>query len=209
MLDLVYLASAFAAIFITVNPISKVPFFLVLTNGFSRKERHDAIVNAMKVSIPVLIIFALLGKYIFVAFGVQFLALKIFGGFVLLKIGWDMLRGQMTKFRGSPEEEEEALDRSMVGVVPLAIPMIAGPGAIITCMIFVGQAHNAVEVIFILLFIVAVVLIAYFLLIEAEKIVERIGKIGIQTIMRVLGIIIATIGIQTLINGAVELAQLF
>ena len=209
MLRLVFLASAFAAIFITVNPFSKVPFFLILTQGFSRKERHQVIINAVKVSLPVLLLFALIGKFIFMAFGVEFLALKIFGGIILLKIGWDMLRGQMTKFKGSIEEEMEAVDRAMVGVVPLAIPMIAGPGSIITVMVFVGQAQSIFEVVAILLFIIAVIFVAYFLLLESKHIVKRVGKIGIQTGMRIMGIIIASIGIQTLIERLIELSAYF
>ncbi len=201
--------SAFAAIFITINPISKVPFFLVLTDGYSREDRRKVILNAIKVSIPILIIFALVGKYIFLAFGVESIALKFFGGFVLLKIGWDMLRGQIPKFKGSPEEEIEAVDRAMVGVVPLAIPMIAGPGSIITVMIFTGEAYSLLEYVFILVSIISTVLFAYFLLIESELIMEKIGKIGIQSTMRIMGMIIGAIGIQTILESIVVFSTWF
>ena len=89
-----------------------------------------------------------------------------------------------------------------------AIPMMAGPGSIITVMVFMGQTESIFEAIAVLAYIIIVVFIAYFLLLESKHIVKRIGKIGIQTSMRVMGMIIGSIGIQTLVNSAIEFSHL-
>ncbi|MBU4031233.1 MAG: MarC family protein, partial [Candidatus Thermoplasmatota archaeon] len=133
--NLALMIAAFTAIFITINPISKVPFFIILTTGYSREDKKVVIVNAIKVSTAVLLLFAVFGKFLFDAFNVEFLALKFVGAAVLIKIGYDMLMGQITRFKGTDEERQEAIDKGIVGVVPLGIPMIAGPGAMITAMV--------------------------------------------------------------------------
>ena len=148
--DYALMSAAFMAIFITVNPLSKVPFFIVLTDGYTKKQKKKVIVNSIKVSIVVLITFAVLGRFLFDLLNVGFIALEFVGAVILIKIGYDMLMGQTAKFKSSKEEKQEAIDEGKVGVVPLAIPMIAGPSAMITSMIYVGESTGMLEVSFVL-----------------------------------------------------------
>ena len=207
--DFNLMIAAFAAIFITINPISKVPFFILFTKGYTRDEQKVVIMNAIKVSLMVLIPFALFGKFLFDAFNVEFLALKFVGAAVLIKIGYDMLMGRMPDFKGTQKEKDEAIEKGMVGVVPLAIPMMAGPGAMITAMIYMGQGTNFLEWGFILFCLIMTIAITYVLLIESQYIYEKMGNLGITATMRVMGILIASIGVQMMLHNIVEFAGLF
>ena len=207
--NLALMVAAFAAIFITVNPISKVPFFIVLTDGYSREEKKIVILNAIKVSLAVLLLFAVFGKFLFDAFNVEFLALKFVGAAVLIKIGYDMLMGQISGFKSSHEERQEAIDKGIVGVVPLGIPMISGPAAMITAMIYMGESSGILEWAFIAISIVITLAITYVLLVESQYIYEKMGKLGITATMRVMGILIASIGVQMFLNNILQFYQLF
>ena len=207
--NITLMIAAFAAIFITINPISKVPFFILLTQGYTREEQKVVIMNAVKVSLAVLIPFAMFGKFLFDMFDVEFLALKFVGAAVLIKIGSDMLMGQIPQFKGSQEEKDEAIEKEMVGVVPLAIPMMAGPGAMITAMIYMGQSVNVLEWGFIVFCLVITVMITYVLLMESQYIYDKMGNLGITATMRIMGILIASIGVQMMLNNIVQFAELF
>lgn len=206
--NIALMIAAFAAIFITVNPISKVPFFIVLTEGYSREDKKKVIINAIKVSTAVLVGFAIFGKFLFDAFNVEFLALKFVGAAVLIKIGYDMLMGQMSRFKSTDEERQEAIDKGLVGVVPLGIPMISGPGAMITAMIYMAESTGPMEWGFIILSILITLAITYFLLVESHIIYEKMGKLGITATMRIMGILIASIGVQMLLNNIVQFAEM-
>ncbi len=196
--------SAFLAIFITINPISKVPFFITLTDGFTREEKKKVISNAIKVSITVLFFFAIFGRFLFDAFNVEFIALEFVGSFMLMKIGYDMLMGQTSKFKSSKKEREEAIEEGDIGVVPLAIPMISGPAAMVTSMIYMGESTNPLEFSFVLFSILITCLITYVLLIKSQPIYERLGKLGITTTLRIMGLLIASIGVQMFLENIIE-----
>ena len=204
--DYALMSAAFMAIFITVNPLSKVPFFIVLTDGYTKKQKKKVIVNSIKVSIVVLITFAVLGRFLFDLLNVGFIALEFVGAVILIKIGYDMLMGQTAKFKSSKEEKQEAIDEGKVGVVPLAIPMIAGPSAMITSMIYVGESTGMLEVSFVLASILITCLITYVLLIKSEPIYKRIGDLGITATLRIMGLLIASIGVQMFMGNLIEFA---
>ncbi len=206
--NIALMIAAFAAIFITVNPISKVPFFIVLTEGYTREEKKVVILNAIKVSTAVLLLFAVFGRFLFDAFNVEFLALKFVGAAVLIKIGYDMLMGQISKFKSTDEERKECIDKGIVGVVPLGIPMISGPGAMITAMIYMGESSGFLEWGFIVLSILITLVITYVLLVESHVIYRRMGKLGITATMRIMGILIASIGVQMLLNNLIQFAAM-
>lgn len=202
--NIALMIAGFMAIFITVNPISKVPFFIVLTEGYTREEKKKVIINAIKVSTAVLVIFALLGRFLFDLFNVEFLAIKIVGAGVLIKIGYDMLMGQLSKFKSTDEERQHAIDEGIVGVVPLGIPMISGPGAMITAMIYMGDASGPLEWGFIVFSILITLAITYVLLVESHIIYEKMGKLGITATMRIMGILVASIGVQMMLDNIVQ-----
>ena len=204
--DYALMSAAFMAIFITVNPLSKVPFFIVLTDGYTKEQKKKVIVNSIKVSIMVLITFAVLGRFLFDLLNVGFIALEFVGALILIKIGYDMLMGHTAKFKSSEEEKQDAINEGKVGVVPLAIPMIAGPSAMITSMIYVGESSGMLEISFILFSILITCLITYVLLMKSEVVYERIGDLGITATLRIMGLLIASIGVQMLMRNLIEFA---
>jgi multiple antibiotic resistance protein len=136
---------AFVAIFAIVNPIGNIPFFVTLTQGYSPKEKKDVIIKIIVVAIAVLVIFGLIGNYIFMLFGITIPAFGIAGGILLLTIAFSMLHGQKPRTKLTQQDREEALAREAVGIVPLGIPMFAGPGAITTIMIYMSRQTGVFE----------------------------------------------------------------
>jgi len=163
--------------------------------------------NATRVSIIVLAVFAVGGEYIFSIFGVSELSLKVVGALVIAKVGFEMLSGKKPSTKPSTEERDEAVQKEMVGVVPLAIPMMAGPGAIITMMIFTTEAEDMVDASLVILSMVVTCLITMGFLLKADVLYKRIGDVGMLTIMRLLGVIIAAIGVQMMLDSITEFAE--
>lgn len=128
--------SAFAAVFTIVNPLGNIPVYLALTEGYSRELRWRVIQKVVLVATLTLIVFALAGNYIFTFFHTSVHAFRIAGGILILNIAFTMIHGERPKAKLTDREKDEALSREAVGVVPLGIPMFAGPGAITTVMVF-------------------------------------------------------------------------
>ncbi|MBN2185409.1 MAG: NAAT family transporter [Candidatus Krumholzibacteriota bacterium] len=192
---------AFTAIFIIINPFSKVPFFLLLTKGYTKEEKRKVVLHAIRISVFVLIAFALAGKYLFTLLNISELSMRVVGSLVIIKIGFEMMSGKIPTSKPSSDERDEAIQKEMVGVIPLGIPMIAGPGSIITVMTFVAKAQNALEVAAIIGSILITCLVTFILLLKADIFYNRIGEVGLHTIMRLLGILIAAIGVEMMLDS--------
>lgn len=212
-LDISFAIAAFVGIFAIVNPIGNISFFLTLTEGYSKGERHKVVVKVVTVATAVLITFAVAGTYIFEFFHITVPAFRIAGGLILLRISFSMLQGQKPKTKLTKMDEEDALSREAVGIVPLGIPMFAGPGAITTVMIYTSDASDmgglfSLEMLFVYLAIILIALISYILLNFGEWIFERMGKMGAVAFSRIMGLILAAIAVQFIINGIVGAAQM-
>lgn len=200
-MDTAFIISAFTAIFIIVNPISKVFIFPMITEGYTKEERVATLATAIYASFLLLIIFGLFGSFLFGALGVGYTALRLTGAVVLFKIGYDMLQGQMPKTKPSVEERDEAVEKKMVGVFPLAIPFISGPAAIITVMLYLSDAPGPLEGFLVLVSTAVVCLITLFFLYYAQRIFDRIGKVGVLASVRLMGMILMAIAMQMFINA--------
>ena len=204
-MDVAFTASVFVAIFAIVNPIGNIAFFTTLTSGYSKVEKNRVATKAVIASTVTLVVFGLIGKYIFMVFSITIPAFRIAGGLLLMRIAFSMLYGKMPGTKSTDSEAKESLDREMVGIIPMGIPMLSGPGAISTVMIYVSHGDVAQSVIvFISIFVTMA--ITYFLFRNADRIFNRLGKVGSLAISRIMGLILATVAIQFLINGAHELA---
>ena len=199
-----FTVAAFTALFAIVNPLGAIPLLVTLTDGYTRKEKAHVITQAVFTGLIVLLVFALLGNYIFAFFGITISAFRIAGGMLLTTVGFSMMRGQPPRTKSTPEEREEAADRDDIGIVPLGIPMLAGPGSITTVMIFVSKSENISQVGAVLFSILATMLIAYFLFIYGDRIFERIGRVGSRAFSRIMGLIITAIAVEFIIEGIHE-----
>jgi len=199
---------AFVAIFAIVNPIGNIPFFVTLTQGYNPKEKKDVIVKIVVVAIAVLVIFGLIGNYIFMLFGITIPAFGIAGGILLLSIAFSMLHGQKPRTKLTQQDREEALAREAVGIVPLGIPMFAGPGAITTIMIYMSRQASFFDVTAVFASIFVTMAISFVLLTYGDRIFSKIGRMGALAISRIMGLILAAIAIQFIVDGVLGVARL-
>lgn len=199
-MDVAYILSVFVGILAIVNPFGNISFFTSLTQGFSVEEKKRVISKAVIAATITLIVFGLLGSYIFRLFSITIPAFRIAGGLLLFRVAFSMLYGSTPGTKATAEEKMESLEREMIGVIPLAIPMLAGPGAISTVMLYVSQG-DAFELLIVLASIFATMVITYILLRNADKIFNRIGRVGSLAISRIMGLILAAVAVQFLING--------
>jgi multiple antibiotic resistance protein len=190
---------AFSSLFSVINPISAAPIFVVLTEG-SPQERRRVALRACIAAAVILAIFAAAGGAIFTFFGITVPAFQIAGGIIFTIMS---MRALETGREDVPLDELEKADPS---VVPLGIPIIAGPGAISTVMILIGQAQDETLRLALGGAILVNVLLTFLILLAAPAIVSRIGLTGQRIIAKIMGLITAVIGVQFVINGVTTVA---
>jgi multiple antibiotic resistance protein len=198
--------TVFAAIFAIVNPIGNIPVFVAITQDYTPEQKRRVIRKACIVAASVLLAFGIFGNYIFAIYGITIPAFKIAGGLLLFSIAFNMTRGSAVgKSKMTGEEHEEAMEKEEVGVVPLGIPLFAGPGAITTVMIYIAFATTSNDVVFdlsaIFISIIITILASYILLRYAEPIFSRMGKSGAGAFTRIMGLLLAAIAIEFIITG--------
>jgi multiple antibiotic resistance protein len=204
-MDFAYVISIFVGILAIVNPFGNISFFTSLTQGFSAEEKKRVISKAIISATITLIVFGLLGSYIFKLFSITIPAFRIAGGLLLFRVAFSMLYGSTPGTKSTAEEKEETLEREMIGVIPMAIPMLAGPGAISTVMLYVSQG-DFLELLIVIASIFATMIFTYILLRNADKIFTRIGRVGSLAISRIMGLILAAVAVQFLVNGIHDIA---
>jgi multiple antibiotic resistance protein len=186
-----------------VDPIAVVPTYLVITHGQTRAQRRITAARACIAATLLLIAFAAVGTSIFGLFGITMPAFRIAGGLILWLVAMDMLHGARTTQEGSPEISEATV-KDDVAITPLAMPMLAGPGAISTVMVLSGQATTTSQTIIVYASILLALLIAWITLRAAEGLVLRMGQTGIRVMTRIMGLLLAAIAVQFVITGAKE-----
>ncbi len=206
IMEFASIITIFLSIFAICNPIGLVSFFVALTEGYKQEEKIKVIKKVVLVATVTLVVFGLIGQYVFTLFSITIPAFQIAGGLLIFKIGFDMIQGGRPKAKRTDDEKQEALEREAIGIVPLGIPMFAGPGAISTVMLYVAQSQpTLMETVLQLVIVFASVLvtvgIAYVFLRNANRIFDRIGRMGTLAISRIMGLILTAMAIQFLIGG--------
>ena len=198
----VYIAIV-VSVFAIVDPLGTLPFFVSLTAGFTEADRDVILRRCVLVLGGVLTLFALVGRFLFQAFGFTLAAFEIAGGVLLFMVAYDMLRGEVTKVKLTPQDRDDAIARrDELSVVPLGIPLLAGPGAISTVMIYEGNASNNPLAILATFVAIAVTTVAtFFILRYGQPILRALGRVGVMAMTRVLGLLLAAVGIQFVIDG--------
>lgn len=192
---------SFVALIAIVNPIGIVPIFLTLTTGDSEKERkHTANISAYSVGM-ILLLAAFAGEAILGFFGIGLPSFRVGGGILVLLMAISMLQAKQSRIRQSPSEAEYAEEKENVAVVPLAIPLMAGPGAISLAIIHGHQAETLQSKFMLGGSIVAVALVALISLSLAKPIGKALGVTGLNIATRIMGLILASIGVQMIAQG--------
>ena len=196
ILDTAFLITAFAALFVVIDPIGLTPLFVALTKGADAKHRRGVAFRASVIGASILLAFALFGEAVLGFIGISMPAFQIAGGILLLLTALDMLFERRSKRRG-----KNVADMPDPSVFPLATPLIAGPGAIATVILLMGQTNSpagSIAVIGVMLAVVAIVCLFFM----AGGLLERIlGQIGIDVATRLLGMLLAALSVQFMING--------
>ena len=193
--------STLTTLLLVVDAPAAVPLFLSMTASDSLRHQRDTAFRASVATAVVLGAFAALGSIIFRVLGISLGAFRIAGGILLFLLAIDMLRAEPSRQRTSPEEEAEGRDRPDVSIFPLAIPMLAGPGATSTVMVLVSRAERAWQYVVVFAGIVVTGLITYWLLRGALGVERRLGKTGMNVIQRVMGLILAATAVQFVVEG--------
>ena len=190
----------FASVLFIVDPIAVVPTYLVITQGQSSEQRKVTARRACVAAGLILVVFALAGGRIFGLFGITMPAFRIAGGLILWLVAMDMLHGNRSTQEGVAEITEGQAKED-VAVTPLAMPMLAGPGAISTVMVLSGQARTTSQTVTVYVSIALTLLISWITLRLAERLVKRMGQTGIRVMTRIMGLLLAAIAVQFVITG--------
>ena len=196
--------ASFASVFSIVDPFSALPIFLALTGSQPRAIQARTALRASLTCFLVLTTFAVAGTFIFRFFGITIPAFKIAGGILLFGVGLEMMRAKHSDTRGTTEERVEAESKEDVGIIPMGLPLLSGPGAIATVMVLVGKAQSFPERMGVYASIFAVSLIALVTLNSAALVSRVLGRTGINVIGRIMGLILAAIAMQFVIDGVIE-----
>jgi multiple antibiotic resistance protein len=200
--DLKFAVVALSAVFFVIDPIANVPIFLTITATDSPAQRRRTALRAALATWVTLSIFALAGGLIFKAFGISLGAFKIAGGLMLLLMSVDMMRAQPSPTRTTAEEQGEACARDDVAIFPLAIPMLAGPGAIATVMVLMSRAAWQVVPTIAVFVAVTVTCVAAWLLMRSAANVERLlPKTLLRALGRIMGLLLAAVAVEFIASG--------
>ena len=194
----------FAAVFFVVDPFGVVPTFLAITARDPGKARQMAL-RACLVGCGLLLFFALFGGLIFKVFAVTLSAFRVAGGILLLITSLDMLRGPTSQTKTSSEEELEGAQKEDVAVVPLAMPLLAGPGAIATVMVLMSRGTGILTAIPVIISIALTFVASYYLLRAAGLVQRLLGQTGVSILQRLMGLILAAIAVQFIAEGGHDL----
>lgn len=204
---LMYFLSVFIPIFVIIDAPGLVPVYISLTERFSEKENKKIVNQAVVVAMVVLFAFAFFGNFIFDFFNISIQAFEIAGGILLFLIAIDMLFARKSRSVHSEEQEKESLERQSIAIFPLAIPLLSGPGSITTVIVLMNTAQTLVEKVMIFIAIILTFIIAKILFDKSSILMHFLGKTGLQVITRVMGIIVAAIATQFIINGVIFLIK--
>lgn len=200
-MDLSLYITAFVTLFVVIDPIGLAPIFIALTPGMDSAQRRRVGFRALVIATVLLMLFGLAGEAILSGIGISISAFRIAGGLLLFLTALDMLFERRTERRegqGHPEAEAEAHDPS---VFPLAMPLLAGPGALATMILLVGQQSGWVHVVMVNLVMLSVMAIAMALFHLATPLARALGRTGVMVVTRLLGMLLAALSVQFVIDG--------
>lgn len=196
--------AAFIAVFSVADPLGLVPFYLAMTRGYApAKKRRTALLASLAMAVT-LTLFAAMGQAILHFFGLSIGAFRIAGGTLLFLMAVDMLRAQPSRPRSTPEELADGEEAADIAIFPLAFPMLAGPGAIANAMMQTAGVATGFEraAVYIAILLASAATAVVLLLGTAAE--RRLGKTGLNLLERVMGLLLAAIAVQFVVDGIGE-----
>lgn len=198
---------SFSAIFFVVDPFGVVPLYIAMTAKDSPEKSRGMALRACFTGAVLLIFFALFGGFLFKVMSVSLSAFRVAGGILLLITALDMLKARTSETRTSDEETAEGVAKDDIAVVPLAMPLLAGPGSIATVMVLMSNGSSGWVAVPVLVSIVLTFGITYFVL-RGAKLVQRVLRAsGVAILQRVMGLVLAAIAVQFIAEGGRDLLR--
>jgi multiple antibiotic resistance protein len=200
ILDSAFLVTAFVTLFVVIDPIGLAPLFMTMTHGMDTARRRAIGLRACVVSIGILTLFAAFGEALLGFIGISMAAFRVAGGILLFLTALDMLFERRSKRR----EDQTGDDGHDPSVFPLAIPLIAGPGAIATMILLVGQKPGIEGFGLVVGVMISVVALAFLLFLVSGLLARALGKTGISVMTRLFGMLLAALAVQFVLDGLRE-----
>lgn len=193
--------TAFTSLFAIVDPFAALPVYLALTGRETVPRRREISARAAITVIAVLTVFATIGQGVFSFFGITVPAFKIAGGVLLFAVAFDMMKARVSSTKSTPAEEEDAAFRNDIGLMPIGIPLLSGPGAIASSMVLSARMHSVSDraALYSAIFLVGGV--SWLVLRSASGIARVLGRTGMNIIARIMGLILAAVAVQFVIDG--------
>jgi multiple antibiotic resistance protein len=195
-----------SAMFFVVDPLSAIPFFLAMTRSDGPARRREIALRASVTAGLVLIVFALVGQLLFRLLGISLPAFKVAGGVVLLLLALDMIRTQPSRTRITEGEVQAGVEKDDVAIVPLAMPLLAGPGSIATAIVLMASTRGAPwwHKAPVLGAIVVTAVASYLILAGAARTERVLGRSGLAILERSAGLLLVAIAVQFMLDGVGE-----
>ena len=196
-----FVFNSLVTLLVVIDPLGLSPIFAALTRGYPEKRKREAAIRGTVLGAAILFLFTLAGNVLLEALGISIPAFRIAGGILLFFLALDMIFASPTGLRSRTiREQEEISYEHDVSVFPLAIPLIAGPGAITTVLLYTGE-RSALEVGAFLAVLLAVLLLTLVSLLLAPRIMRFFGETGSNVLTRVLGVLLAALAVQFVLDG--------
>lgn len=194
---------------VTIDPLGVAPLFAALTSGHAAEERRRIALRAVTIAAGVLLGFALCGELLLRALGIELASFRIAGGVLLFLLSFDMLMVRHSGLRTTTEtEERESGERADISVFPLAIPLTAGPGAMTSVVLLMGQAGGELSRSALVLGELALVLLLTLgCFLSAGKLMKALGITGVNVVTRVSGLLLAALAVQFVVDGVGAVAR--
>ena len=200
-MNLEFFILCFSSLFALINPIGIVPIYLSITQDYNKRERDKIAIKAILFSFLVLLLFALIGDFIFSFYNITIHGFRIAGGILLLKISFDMIESKRSRSRTTPSEELEAEEKNDIAYTPLSIPLIAGPGSIASIMILSSEAKNTIDKLTLFATLIIVLIMTFFIFKVSKNLSKNFGKLGLRILQRIMGLILMVISIEFILKG--------
>jgi multiple antibiotic resistance protein len=194
-----------------LNPLGNLPIFLGMVEGFDAETQKKVALRATLAAFIIITIFCIFGHIIFQMFGITLPAFQIAGGIIVFIIGFQMLNAQANTLHthSKAEKESKVEQANQMAISPLGIPLLAGPGTISTAMNFVGADKTILNVVLVIIIFAIMCIITYVLFVSSRKIAKMIDPNLLRVVSRIMGLILAVIAVQMMINGIEGTIHLF
>ena len=196
-----YILLAFGSLFVIIDPLATVPSFLAMTPNDSLEQRLRTAKLACTTAAGILLAFGLTGQLVFRVMGITMPAFQMAASIVLLQVSLDMLRAQRSRVKETNEETRAGVDKTEVAITPLAIPMLAGPGAISTTILLQNQARDIYQRCSLYGCIVGVCFVSYLILRVSARSRRWFGPISMSLAIRIMGLLLASVAVQFMLNA--------